>query len=89
MSKEARKSAKCLWKTRTNKMNTDNLALLRITDSNSVLIPAVSNIVALGKVMELNGENVLVLVIESNVPFSETLFAMEQPWLVLKCSLNS
>ena len=42
-----------------------------------------------GKVMELNGENVLVLVIESNVPFSETLFAMEQPWLVLKRSLNS
>ena len=73
MSKEARPSAKCLWKTRTNKMNTDNLALLRITDSNSVLIPAVSNIVALGKVMELNGENALVLDIESDVPFSETL----------------
>lgn len=38
------------------------------------LIPAVSNIVALGKVMELNGENALVLDIESDVPFSETLW---------------
>lgn len=54
-------------------MNTDNLALLRSTDSNNDLIPAVSNIVALGKVMELNGENALVLDIESDVPFSETL----------------
>lgn len=80
MSKEARTSAKCLWKTRKNKMNTDNLALLRITDSNNALIPAVSNIVALGKVKELNGESALVF----SDPLSETSFVMEQPWPVQK-----
>lgn len=61
-------------------MNTDNLAPLRITDSNNVLIPALSNIVALSKVKELNGEDALVF----SDPLSETSFVMEQPWPVQK-----
>ena len=66
-------------------MNTDNLALLRITDGNNALIPAVSNIVALGKVKELNGESALVF----SDPLSETPFVMEQPWPVQKWGLNT